>query len=368
MIFIESYNAIGGAQRTLRRMAETAVKLNLDDSYVLLTSPTEEVENYYRDSGIDILRFNAVRINNFGNSKRWLTLRGLALGSFWTSLYSLRIGWMIKRLKGPIVCCDYRAFLLTIVPSLFLRRKVYLYLVGGVPLPRTVLRVLNKLASDIHFISEELGKEYGIDSPKVLRNGIDISQIRKRVSNPSAVCRFVFVGTLVQQKGLHVIIRSLQKLTRYQWHLDVFGDFLAEDVYYKDFIESILDGESRVQLQGKVDDIFDRLPSYDALVFGSQFFDKISWENKEYSVSSTEGSPTVIIEAALTGISVLASDSTGVKALSEELPNVRLLEWSNFSDSILQETLESRKHVENSIVEAFDYSSIYSNYLKSMYA
>jgi glycosyltransferase involved in cell wall biosynthesis len=273
---------------------------------------------------------------------------------------------MLRVIKGPVVCCDYRAYLLTIITSILAVQKVYLYLVGGIPLTRSAVKTLNRFASEVYFISKELGNECGDMSPRVLINGIDTSKLRQVEIFKENALNFVFVGTLVQQKGLHVIITALQNLESSNWRLDVIGDYLVGDENYKEYIEYLTKDDNRINFLGKVDDVFDRLSSYTALMFGSQKSNTINWKGNKYIVESSEGSPTVIIEAALSGIPVFASISTGVRELSLELPNVTIVDWDSFHYEIIEASLKARVNVSEATIDLFDYTKIYKEYLNDI--
>ena len=66
------------------------------------------------------------------------------------------------------------------------------------------------------------------------------------------------------------------------------------------------------------------------MIFPSVLNDTIIIDKKEVFSTSSEGSPTIVIEAVLSGLKVIANDVTGVKDLAQVLPNILVFNWDNF--------------------------------------
>lgn len=69
--------------------------------------------------------------------------------------------------------------------------------------------------------------------------------------------RLLFVGNLIERKGLHVIIAALARLGSYPWTLDIVGDPMVDTAYAKSIRQQIADAEldQRITFRGRVGDV-----------------------------------------------------------------------------------------------------------------
>ena len=94
---------------------------------------------------------------------------------------------------------------------------------------------------------------------------------------------------------------------------------------------------------------------------------------RKFFSTSSEGSPTIIIEAVLSGLKVISNDVTGVKDLAHVLPNILVINWDNLiKKGIHPNLIKLNDRIDHKIVEKhhkdlFDKNIIDKNLLKNIY-
>ena len=77
MIFIESYQAVGGGQKILSKIANLQSKLFPSiKSYLILTAPSKVIKDLYNDA-IKIIDIEMTFLNVFGDFRAWLNFNRL---------------------------------------------------------------------------------------------------------------------------------------------------------------------------------------------------------------------------------------------------------------------------------------------------
>ncbi len=161
--------------------------------------------------------------------------------------------------------------------------------------------------------------EYGLPSSKIVYSdyGIvsDAYEFSAREIFPPI--RFTFVGTVVEHKGLHVLIEAFNRLPEGSAILDVYGSLNEFEGYVK-CIQSMI-SHPGITLQGRIEnrDIPAILHQTDALVIPSIWF---------------ENSPITIHEAFLAGVPVITSRFGGMANLVRDQENGLLFEVGNANE------------------------------------
>lgn len=362
MIFCESYNNVGGGQRILKKLKDIYTgKLNGNGAF-FLTAPSEELYSFFgvkETFAVDYSRFNS-----FGNSKSKLFLFRSILLIPWFVIYTIRSVFMLRRIDGDLVVLDIRALLLMLPVKWICNKKMFFYAVGGSPMSTSLNLFLTRLTDKVFFISKELAIEFGNPEGQVVFNSIDTKKWISDMSNRAK--DFVYVGSISQQKGLHSIVESFIR-SDMSVTIDVYGEYPAGMEYYREYLEDLVEN-SAVELNffGNVENMNELLREYKYFLFGSLRNSKIAHKGVDYYAASSEGSPTVIIEAILSGLYVFASDSTGVLHLKEFLGNVSIVDWEQFH--FTNEALEvaQYKEVSKEKTSRFDYEKNYTTMLESM--
>jgi glycosyltransferase involved in cell wall biosynthesis len=183
--------------------------------------------------------------------------------------------------------------------------------------------------SPSEFLKRLYEKELGV-KVMVIRNPVDLPSINSSKPILNSDLKLVYFGRIAQEKGL---IQFLERLKSESWpyRFDIYGTGDLEDDLKKHI--SISNLEEKVFYKGfvKHSDLMKILPSYDALVIPSLWF---------------ENAPMSIVEGAAQGLCILGSDLGGIKELAKICGNYVLFDVNN-KEPIL-ENLKNLKLVERS--------------------
>lgn len=113
----------------------------------------------------------------------------------------------------------------------------------------------------------------------------------------------LFIGRIVFSKGIRELLTSLENCKNLPWNCYIAGDGPDREVFNEMINKSSI--SDRINLLGYVD------PSHIPLI--------ISKANIFAHPSYTEGLPTTVLEAALAGIPIIATDVGGTKEISEAI-------------------------------------------------
>lgn len=372
MIFIESYQGIGGGQKILAKIANLQSSLFPSiKSYLILTAPSKEIKDLYNNE-IKIIDIEMTSLNVFGDFRAWLNFNRLIMVFPMFLYYQIKLFLRLIYINDQkVFLSDYRALAICIIPCVLTRKKIYFYLIGGSPFNNKVNKFLSKFIFKTFSISDELAEDIDIQNYELIRNGIDVS----RFSNINSIIhnnKFLFIGTLSQNKGLHRLVKALKTEEKSDWTLDVFGTFLKDDPY-ENYLKNLIIDDKRIKLHGFVKNVSVEIKKYSTLIFPSVISDTIFIDNKEVFSTSSEGSPTIIIEAVLSGLKVISNDVTGVKDLAHVLPNILVINWDNLiKKGIHPNLIKLNDRIDHKIVEKhhkdlFDKNIIDKNLLKNIY-
>ncbi|NLT26226.1 MAG: glycosyltransferase family 4 protein [Microbacteriaceae bacterium] len=141
--------------------------------------------------------------------------------------------------------------------------------------------------------------ELGADPAKVevVPMGADLSTVRPRTDGDGVEARLLFVGRLVEKKGLAVLLDALRRLDDVAWRLTVIGDGPLRDE-----LEAMApDGAEFVGKQGR-EALREAYASADIAIFPSM----------PSSSGDQDGLPVAMLEAMGAGCAVIASDLPGI--------------------------------------------------------
>ncbi|MCK8480553.1 glycosyltransferase [Psychroserpens algicola] len=167
------------------------------------------------------------------------------------------------------------------------------------------------------------------------------------VVEKSPTMRFLFIGQLIQRKGLDVLLQSLSKVKHSNWTLDVYGE--GEDEATLSSLITDLKLTDKVNMHGVVTnkELRQRVALHDILILPSRF----------------DGWGAVVNEALASGLKVICSSTCGASILVVNDKIGYVFPSNN--------TKELTKTLEQSIEEKDDmdraYVLNYSNYLKGNY-
>ncbi len=161
--------------------------------------------------------------------------------------------------------------------------------------------------------------EYGMPEEKIIFSdyGIAVPDYDFKPKIPSHPIRFTYVGTLVEHKGLHVIIEAFNSLPQEKAVLNVYGN-INEFTGYVKRIQSMI-AHPGITLRGRAEnkDIPRIMAETDVLVIPSIWF---------------ENSPITIHEAFLARVPVITSRLGGMANLVQDGENGLLFSVGNAKD------------------------------------
>jgi glycosyltransferase involved in cell wall biosynthesis len=164
-------------------------------------------------------------------------------------------------------------------------------------LDKWTARFCNHWISNAKCIAISNAKALNIDaeSIRIIYRGRDAKKIKawsNNIIDPQKKFRFVFIGRLIQTKGILNLIKafSIVNKTHFNVHLDIYGAGVLEDKIYKSAIENHV--TEKITLHGLVPNAIEKIYEANCFVFPS-------W---------SEGFSGSLIEAMLTGIPIIASD------------------------------------------------------------
>lgn len=173
--------------------------------------------------------------------------------------------------------------------------------------------------------------ESGIPPSKIMYSGIgiDAKNFQRVVSGkqrPPRQLRFGYIGRIVPEKGIHVLINAFNQLKKNSAALEIYGNTHSQFNSYQRYIKSMAIHNPAIEFRGEIPhrQIEKVLRDIDILVMPS-----LCWEN----------SPLVIQEAFLARIPVITSNIGGMRELVQHMKNGLLFQVGNSQD--LKEKMES---------------------------
>ncbi|RJQ34462.1 glycosyltransferase [Candidatus Parcubacteria bacterium] len=288
VIFINKFG-IGGAERLVIDEVHELVRRGIDVTVITLREDREESDQSLGSPSLDI---HSVFFSSLFDVSAWVTLiRVLSDRRFDVALTHLWFANTIGRIAAYVAG----------VPRIYaFEHNVY----DRVKTWKQFLidRILQSLSSGIIAVSPAVRNSliaHGVTEERivVVPNGIDVSRFRKEEEHaPNPFFTFLFVGRLVEQKGVDVLLEAFGKLDHAELH--IVGDgTLKNDLEKK---ARMLPG-SRIEFLGTRRDVPALLSRADCFVFPSRW----------------EGYGLAIAEAAATGLPIIASDVPAVRDLVE---------------------------------------------------
>lgn len=167
---------------------------------------------------------------------------------------------------------------------------------------RALKRWVLKRAAYVTVMNEEMAKlvvELGADPGRVevLPMGADLSTVRPHVQATDDTLRLLFVGRLVEKKGVSVLLKALQSLDGVNWELNIVGDGPLRDSLEADAPK----GVTFLGTQGR-EALREAYANSDIALFPS-----VPTANGDQ-----DGLPVALLEAMGSGCAIVASDLPGI--------------------------------------------------------
>ena len=207
----------------------------------------------------------------------------------------------------------------------------------GLLLSKRVIVVSDGVKATFSFAPEALRRKI-----KRLYNGVPMP---KSLNAEEPTSDLVFVGSVVPQKGLHVLIKAAARLVENK-EIKVYGTWTNS--WYTHYCEALAKKlEVVIHKMGFVSDLNHIFGSRPIVIIPSIENEHISYNGIGHNISWKEGFNLVAVEAASYGCDVVASNSYGLKetainALRFEAGNVEGL--ANHLVSLMGKTQNERKN------------------------
>ncbi len=192
---------------------------------------------------------------------------------------------------------------------LFFIRTIYL---------KRLLKKVNLIISPSNFLRKKF-IEHGIPNEKIIfsDNGLNTDLLKAHKQKFNNKLRFAFIGSVMQHKGIHLLIDAFNNLKNGSAELLVYGHRDYAPIYYKQLQQ--MAANSAIKFMGSFDNdqVYDILAEIDVLVVPSIWY---------------ENSPITMHEAVLAGVPILASNIGGMAELVERMQSGLLFQVEDVND------------------------------------
>jgi len=206
-------------------------------------------------------------------------------------------------------CYSRRKIMTYISCPVFFLRRYYL---------NKILDKIDRMIAPSKFLRDKF-IEHGIPEEKIIYSdyGMSTKLFENFKKKPSEKIRFGFSGTIIQHKGVHVLIRAFNKVKLTNVELKIYGDPEITPDYYKEI--SDLAKNPNIKFMGHFDncDIAAILSEIDVLIVPSIWY---------------ENSPLTIHEAFIAKIPVITSNIGGMADLVQHMENGLLFKVGDSED------------------------------------
>ena len=301
LFIITRSDDIGGAQIHVRDLAVWLIKKNY--KVTIVVGGSGYYIDHLRELGLKVITCKIMQkeINLFADLislfKLYFLIKEIAPDLI--SIHSPKAGFLIRflRLFKLIPKCIFTAHgWVFSIPNKF-KKKLYLFLetlLSSVP-----EKIITVCQSDL-----EIAKKYKVskaDNMICIHNGMpDIDNYKEKQINSNQPIRLIMTARFEPQKDHKLLIRSLSKIRKQNWHLTLLGKGeLKKDIQNMCKDLQIL---NKVEFVGWTKNVPDFINQSDIFILTSKW----------------EGFPRSILEAIRAGIPVIASDVGGI---SESVKN-----------------------------------------------
>ena len=170
-----------------------------------------------------------------------------------------------------------------------------------------LLSQLDLIISPSQFLRDKF-IEHGVSKRKFIfsDNGMPTKAVMRKQRPFNQKLRFGFIGSVMPNKGVHVLIEAFNKMKNGSAELLVYGDPGYAPDYYKRITEMATHPQIKFMGRYENNQVYKVLSEIDALVVPSIWY---------------ENSPITIHEAALAGVPIIASNIGGMDELVERFKN-----------------------------------------------
>ncbi|MCD9546751.1 glycosyltransferase [Photobacterium carnosum] len=323
ILVIEASSLLAGSQKVTLKILDSLSQRGFE-IYAILKSDNELFDGYYKKFNTSRFVFNKIINKYFGTGD--FSLSRLKVSSKIILLFSIlfsniQVICLAKKNNiSTIYCYDPKGIVLCGLFAKLFNIKVIWHLHGKLTFGERVNKFLLRLAYKVIVPSESISNNLAHlrNDLNVVYNGFDFSLKNKSKSFQSdKKYKLIYIGTIVPNKGLHLIINKLIRSTiKEEIELNVLGLPVGDigDNYKKYLLDCInnLPSNISVNFKGWVNNPTEYILNSNALLFSSVDECEIEFNGKRNIYKASEGLPTVLIESISLGVPVLAANTTGV--------------------------------------------------------
>lgn len=363
VLIFEAYPFFSGSQRITLNVCKILKK---EGCHVTLLLADDRYGNLRKNfiQHVDQIKYIKTdeSLLKYGDEDSWFSKKTFFKSVFGGLLPFYLKGFTIINSKkyDVLYCCDPRGATMMFFSALFFRKRTILHFHGKNRLPLFLSKLFLKVFSKVICVSQDVADSLPVSPKKsVIYNGIDFSQyeplditdVVKEVKDltggvPSGTSVFLYAGLLRPHKGVHHLIDAFNQLIKNEDLktkpiLFLCGAAKTEsEESYRDFLIKYCfeEGlENNIYWVGWKNNVLTWMQFCDYFVFPTINKEDNNFEGFGSVIESTEGLPTVLIEASLSNIYSIASNVTGVNEIISNEQNGSVFNYAD--DNELYKTL-----------------------------
>jgi glycosyltransferase involved in cell wall biosynthesis len=375
VLIFEAYPFFSGSQRITLNVCKVLKKKGC---YITLLLADDRYGNLRKNFEQYVDQIKHIKTNEsllkYGDEDSWFSkktfLKSVIFGLLPFYLKSLKM--INSKQYDVLYCCDPRGATMMLVSALFFKKTTILHFHGKNRLSLSLSKVFLKVFDKVICVSQDVADSLPVSLKKtVIYNGIDFSQyeqldtteVIKEVEYltggvPYGTPIFLYAGLLRPHKGVHHLIEAFNQLVKNEIIKTKPILFLCgaaktqSEESYRDFLikycfEHGL--EKNIYWVGWKNNVLAWMQYSDYFVFPTIKKENNNFEGFGRVIESTEGLPTVLIEASLCNIYIIASEVTGVNEIISDGHNGSVYEYTDGNElykSLLDSLVNDRQFMD----------------------
>ncbi|KJF91576.1 glycosyltransferase [Photobacterium leiognathi] len=357
LLVVEASSLLAGSQKITLKIVDSLSDKGFE-IYSLLKHDDSLFDGYYKRFNNHQFLMHKLLNRFFGTgdfSIKNLSFQSKLLLFFSVFISNLQVIYTAKKHRiYNIYCYDPKGIILCGLFAKFFKLKVIWHLHGKLNFGNKINRFLLGMADEVIVPSCSIADNFiNIrDDINVIYNGFEFKECDKLYEKKTDVINLLFIGTIVPNKGLHVLIENLINSNfKENVILNVLGSPVGDiGIAYKKYIIELINDLPKnvlVEFHGWVNNPYDFIKKSDLLLFSSLEKCRITLNGEEKTFSASEGLPTVLIESIALGTPVLANKTTGVNEIVYDscfgtvVDDISLCDF----DKEIKEIIERRKNI-----------------------
>ncbi|MDO9178524.1 MAG: glycosyltransferase [Agitococcus sp.] len=279
----------GGVSTVLLRLLTGLVKSYYNVHIVVGAADSALIVSLQEINGLKITVLNVIRSRNAIGLLRAILVRGhydVVMGVQSHGAWVLALAAFFSLYRGKVVSWEHTTPSKAFIQQSIIN-KVFLSLV------RVLYRRIDKIFAVSSGVAKDVQEIYDIEQDRIqiLPSPIYSESANRVKKHKTDQLHFLFVGRLSHEKGVYDILQAFNKLGCDSWTLSIVGSGQDEGM-----LKSYVNDNERLRKR---------------VVFAGYYRDVTSWYIKSdvlILASYYEGLPTVLVEASVFGLPLIATD------------------------------------------------------------